>query len=136
MRRGAPLTLLAVGLVGIAGCRGATDSPRGAIEAFLDAHYVRMDLEAAKQHTAGVARFKVEEEQRLVGDQKIDASTRRPRVTYKLVEPREEADDHVALLYEAKIHFDDGGDTALRWLVSARRETDGTWKVSNYQEFE
>jgi hypothetical protein len=83
-----------------------------------------------------VARAKVEEEQRLVGDQQIDASTRRPRVTYSFVEPREEADDHVSLLYEATIHFDDGDDTSLRWLVSARREADGTWKVSNYQEFE
>jgi hypothetical protein len=136
MMRSVVLTLLAAGLVCSAGCRSSTDSPRGAIEAFLDAHYVHINLEEAKQHTAGVARFKVEEEQRLVGDQQIDASTRRPRVTYSFVEPREEADDHVSLLYEATIHFDDGGDTSLRWLVSARRESDGTWKVSNYQEFE
>lgn len=130
------LAALRVGLVGLAGCRGATDSPRGAIEAFLDAHYVHIDLEAAKQHTAGVAREKVEKEQHLVGDQQIDASTRKPRVTYALVEPREEADDRVSLLYEGTIHFDDGGEMSLRWLVTARREADGTWKVSNYQEFE
>lgn len=133
MMRSVVLTLLAA--VAIAGCRSSTGSARGAIEAFLDAHYVHIDLEEAKQHTVGVARFKVEEEQRLVGDQQIDASTRRPRVTYSFVEPREQADDHVSLLYDATIHLDEG-DTTLRWLVSARRDADGTWKVSNYQEFE
>ena len=127
---------LAIGLIGMAACRRGTDSPRGAIEGFLDAHYVHIDLEAAKQFTVGVARAKVEEEQRLVGDQQIDASTRRPRVSYAFVEEREAGDDMVALVYDATVHFDDGGDTSLRWLVTARREPDGSWKVSNYQEFE
>jgi hypothetical protein len=127
---------LVVGVLVLTACRGGTNSPRGAAEGFLDEHYVRIDLEAAKQYCVGVARFKVEEEQRLVGDQQIDASTRRPRVSYALAEQRAEAEDRVALLYDATVRFDDGGSTALRWLVTARREPDGAWKVSNYQEFE
>jgi hypothetical protein len=123
-------------LLALAACRGTGNSPRAAAERFLDDHYVHIDLAAAKQHAVGVARFKVEEEQRLVGDQQIDASTRRPRVGYKFVEQRDEADDRVALLYEATVHFDDGGTTGLRWLITVRREPDGAWKVSNYQEFE
>jgi hypothetical protein len=127
---------LLLALVTVAACHSAGDSPRTAAEAFLDEHYVRINLEAAKQHTVGVARFKVEEEQRLVGDQQIDASTRRPRVSYAFAEKRDETADSVALLYDATIRFDDGGTTALRWLITARREPDGAWKVSNYQEFE
>jgi hypothetical protein len=120
----------------LASCHGSGGAPRSAAEGFLDEHYVHINLEAAKQYCVGVARFKVEEEQRLVGDQQIDASTRRPRVTYSLAEQKDEAEDHVTFVYAAKVHFDDGGDTALRWLVTVRREDDGSWKVSNYQEFE
>ena len=125
-----------LGLLLTAACHGGTTSARGAAESFLDQHYVHIDLEAAKQYAVGVARFKVEEEQRLVGDQQIDASTRRPRVTYSLAEQRDEPDDSVSLVYDATVHFDDGGTTALRWLITVRREPDGAWKVSNYQEFE
>jgi len=127
---------LVLALVATAACRGGGSSARRAAEGFLDEHYVRMDLEAAKGYCVGVARVKVEEEQRLVGDQQIDASTRKPHVGYALAEERTEAGDRVALLYDATIRFDDGDTTALRWLVTARREPDGTWKVSNYQEFQ
>ena len=125
-----------IALLVVAACRSTGNTPRAAAERFLDEHYVHINLEAAKQQTVGVARYKVEEEQRLVGDQQIDASTRRPRVGYSLVEQRDEADDRVAILYNATVHFDDGGTTALRWLITVRREPDGAWKVSNYQEFE
>jgi hypothetical protein len=133
---GAGHLVLAAAALAIAGCHGGDRAPRAAAEGFLDEHYVHIDLEAAKQYCVGVARFKVEEEQRLVGDQQIDASTRRPRVSYRLAEQRDEGEDTVALVYDATIRFDDGGQTALRWLVTTRREPGGEWKVSNYQEFE
>ena len=119
-----------------AACHGGTASPRGAAESFLDQHYVHIDLEAAKRYCVGVALEKVEEEQRLVGDQQIDASTRKPHVSYSLAEQRDEAEGSVALVYNATVRFDDGGTTALRWLITTRREPDGAWKVSNYQEFQ
>ena len=128
---------VALGLLGLAlgGCqRGG--APRAAAEGFLDQHYVHIDLEAAKQYCVGVARAKVEDEQRLVGDQLIDESTRRPRVSYRLGEQRDEDADRVSFVYHATVRFDDGGSTDLRWLVTTRREPDGSWKVSNYQEFQ
>ena len=117
-------------------CHGGTGSARGAAEGFLDEHYVHIDLEAAKRYCVGVALSKVEDEQRLVGDQQIDASTRRPHVSYALAEQRAEGDDRAELVYNATIRFDDGDTTSLRWLITARREADGQWKVSNYQEFQ
>jgi hypothetical protein len=135
VKRAVTIAVLAA-LAALAACHGAGDSPRAAAERFLDEHYVHMDLEAAKQYSVGVARFKVEEEQRLVGDQQIDASTRRPHVSYRLAEQREDTGHGVALVYDATVRFDDGGTTALHWLITARREPDGAWKVSNYQEYE
>ncbi len=97
---------------------------------------MHIDLEKAKQYCVGVARAKVEDEQRLVGDQRIDESTRRPRVSYKLGEQRDEGADRVSFVYHGTVRFDDGASTDLRWLISTRREPDGSWKVSNYQEFQ
>jgi hypothetical protein len=128
--------VLLIGLIALAACRGGTSSARAAAEGFLDEHYVRIDLEAAKRYCVGVALAKVEEEQRLVGDQEIDAGTRKPHVGYAFAEQREEADDRVALVYNATVRFDDGATAELRWLITARREPDGAWKVSNYQEFQ
>ena len=132
----ARLYLLAAVLFVLGACHGGTGSARGAAESFLDEHYVHIDLEAAKRYCVGVALSKVEDEQRLVGDQQIDASTRRPHVSYALAEQRDEADDRAELVYNATIRFDDGDTTSLRWLITARREADGQWKVSNYQEFQ
>jgi hypothetical protein len=119
----------------LAGCRAGGDTARGTAERFLDEHYVRIDLGAAKAYTVGVARQKVEEEQHLVGDQQIDASTRRPSVSYEMLEERTESADRISFVYQGKVRFDDGDTTKLRWLISTRREPDGTWKVSNWQEF-
>ena len=132
----ARLYALAAVLLIVSGCHGGTGSARGAAESFLDEHYVHIDLEAAKRYCVGVALSKVEDEQRLVGDQQIDASTRRPRVSYRLAEQREDTGDGVTLVYAATLRFDDGDTTSLHWLVTTRREPDGTWKVSNYQEYE
>ena len=127
---------VAVALAALSACRSAGGSPRGAAEHFLDEHYVRIDLKAAKAYASGVALQKVEEEQRLVGDQQIDASTRRPTVSYTLAEERTEGEDRATLIYDGKVRFDDGDTVELRWVLNTRREADGGWKVSNYQEFQ
>ena len=51
-------------------------------------------------------------------------STRRPagRTSAIAGEERRRGDDRVAFVYDATVRFDDGGSTALRWLVTARRE--------------
>lgn len=121
------LTLLA--------CHPANDTAVGAAASFLDDHYVRIDLDAALQHCVGLAREKVAEEKRLVGDQKIDETTRQPRVTYRLKEERPEAEDHVSLVFDAMIHVDGTDSFARRWLVTVRR-MGNEWKVSNFSDFE
>jgi hypothetical protein len=128
--------MLVVALVAATACREGLDTPQGVAERFLDDHYVRIDLPAARSHTVGAARAKVEEEQHLVGDQVIDASTRRPHVSYDLKEQREEGSDRVTFLFEGRIRVEDADTFTRRWLISTRKEPDGSWKVSNFQEFE
>lgn len=128
--------VVATTLLIFAGCHAGADTAQGTAERFLDAHYVRMNLAAAKEYCVGVARSKVEEMQHLIGDQMIDDSTRKPRVSYALQETRDEGKDRVSFLFEGKIHLEGADDFTRHWLVSTRREPDGAWRVSNFQEFE
>jgi hypothetical protein len=128
-----PLVLCAAFAVG---CRAGADTPLGVAERFVDEHYVRIDLTAAKQYCVGLAREKIENEEKLVGDQKIDASTRQPRVSYRLQEKREGGEDRFSFVFEGDIRPDGADAFTRRWLVSTRREPDGQWKVSNFEEFD
>ena len=119
-----------------AACRAGSDTARGVAERFIDEHYVRIDLRAAKAYCVGVARQKLEQEERLVEGYRIDEATRQPRVTYSLEEERREGTDRASYLFEGDIYAE-GADVFKRhWLVMTRREGDGTWKVSNFEEFE
>jgi hypothetical protein len=128
--------LVATALVLVAGCQASADTPEGTAERFLDAHYVRMSLADAKEYCVGVARSKVEEMQHLVGDQMIDDSTRKPHVSYELQETRDEGEDRVSFLFEGKIRVEGADEFTRHWLVNTRKEPDGAWRVSNFQEFE
>jgi hypothetical protein len=136
MRRRRPLATGLVAILAVASCRPGADTPQGVAERFLDAHYVAIDLRAAKHYCVGPARQKVEEEARLVGDQVIDAGTRQPQVRYRLAERRDEGAARASFVYEASIVVDDGEPFTRRWLVSTRKEDDGQWKVSNFSEYE
>jgi len=114
------------------GCTPAAESPRATAEAFLDAHYVRIDLEAARALCAGLALDKLEKELALTRDAAIDAETRQPRVTYSIEESRD-GTDRAQYAYVLEIH-PDGADVFRKLVVlMLRRETPG-WRVSNYTE--
>lgn len=118
----------------LAGCGGAGDATaRGAAEAFLDWHYVRIDLSRSRDYTVGLARRKVDERIRLTSGHSIDAGTRKPRVYYKLLE-RREAGGGAAFVYELTIRPEGAGEFHRRLLVRVRREGPG-WRVSNYVEY-
>lgn len=95
---------------------------------------MRIDLGAAREHAVGIAERKIAEEERLVGEQKIDEGTRRPRVTYALKEERREGEDLV-LVYNARFDVEGAGTFERRLLITVRRSEAG-WKVSNFLEFE
>lgn len=127
--------LLLALLLAAGGCRGDADSARGVAERFLDQRYVLMNLKGAHQYTTGLARDKVEEELRLIGDQVVDESTQRPKVSYELSEERPEGDDRATLVYRADVRMAGGDSFPMRWLLNMKRE-DGAWRVSNFKEFQ
>lgn len=131
MRRAAAVTatLLALGV----GCAPDPASPRGAVERFLDTHYVRIDVRGSLPLTAGVARAKVEREIALTEGVAIDATTRTPSIHYRLLEETPGEDGSMRFLYEATIAPPEAEAFRRRWLVLAR-QVDGAWMVTNYEE--
>jgi hypothetical protein len=120
----------------VASCSRNADSAQGIAERFVDEHYVRMDLERAKAMCVGVAREKVEEMQGLIGGEKIDESTHKPRVSYELEKTTADAPDRASFLFRGKIKADGLDEFTRHWLVTTRLEEGAGWRVSNFQEFE
>ena len=115
-------------------CRADEGSPLGVAERFVDQHYVQIDLEAATAFCTGLALQKVRDEQRLTEGQRIDESTRKPTVRYRLIEKKDDG-DHASFVFEGTIHVEDAGKFTRKWLISTRREG-ALWKVSNFEEFD
>lgn len=125
-----PIILLLLFLV--AACGRDLSTAQGVAEEFVDHHYVRIDLPRAKTLTVSLALHKVNEEIRLTDGQTIDASTRKPRVHYALLE-KKEGPERASFLFEGTIQSDDGTSFIRKWLINARREGN-RWRVSNFTE--
>lgn len=116
------------------GCRRDLGTARGVVEEFVDQHYVHINLDKAKQYTVGLALEKINEEVRLTAGQVIDASTRKPRIHYRLLE-KKESPGRASFLYEGTIQAEDAPEFTRRWLILARKEGD-RWRVSNFTEYD
>lgn len=116
-------------------CRSDLNSARGIAERFLDAHYIQIDLQAAKPYCTGLALSRLEDEIRLTQGQAIDEETRKPQVHYSLKEEKPRGDKRVSLLYEATISVDGAGQFNKKILLTMRLQEQG-WRVANYSEFD
>jgi len=116
----------------LSACGRDLGTAQGVVEEFVDQHYVKIDLPKAKEHAVSVALEKINEEIRLTAGQQIDASTRKPKVNYRLLE-KKESGGRTSFLYEATIQSDDGTSFTRKWLVAARKEG-AQWRVSNFTE--
>lgn len=115
------------------GCGPDPSSARGAVERFLDTHYVHIDIHGSLPLTSGVAHAKVEKEIALTRGVPIDDSTRPPSIHYQLLDETPGDNGVVRFLYEATIAPPEAETFKRRWLVLARR-VDGAWMVTNYEE--
>ncbi len=116
----------------LSACGRDLGTAQGVAEEFVDQHYVQIDLPKAKAYAVSIALEKVNEEIRLTAGQQIDASTRRPKVNYQLLE-KKESGARASFLYEGTIQSDDGTSFTRKWLVTARKEG-AQWRVSNFTE--
>ena len=116
-------------------CGRDLKTAQGVADEFVDQHYVNIDLARAREYSVGLARDKIDDEIRLTRGQAIDASTRKPRIRYELVEKKQESEARVSFFYKGTIEVEDAPEFTRRWLVVARKEGDG-WRVSNFTEYE
>jgi hypothetical protein len=116
-------------------CRSDPHSARGVAERFLDAHYVEINLQAAKPYCTGLALSRLEDEIRLTEGQTVDESTRKPQVHYRLVEEKPRGQQSVSFVYETTISVDGAGDFTKKVLLTMRQGEQG-WQVANYSEFD
>jgi len=113
-------------------CGRDLNTAQGVADEFVDQHYVMIDLPKAKALAVSVALSKLNEEIRLTSGQTIDASTRKPRVHYTLLE-KKEGDQRATFLYQGTIESDDNTSFTRQWLVTARKEGN-QWRISNFTE--
>jgi hypothetical protein len=130
--RTAVILLPAIAL--LSACGRDLGTARGVVEEFVDQHYVRIDLQKAKEYAVGLALEKINDEIRLTSGQAIDASTRKPRIHYRLLE-KKEGERRASFLYEGTIEAEDAPAFTRRWLVAARKE-ENQWRVSNFTEYD
>jgi hypothetical protein len=115
-------------------CAPSRDTPRGAAEAFLDAHYVRIDLEASRELSIDLARAKVDHEITLTEDVEITEETQQPRVNYRLARA-DEAERSAQYAYELTVRVT-GLDPFKRLVMVTVRQGQDGWAVTNYSEGE
>ena len=125
------LCLLAVFL---GACQRDLRTAQGVVGEFVDQHYVNINLQKAKEYSVGLALEKINEEIRLTSGQAIDASTRKPRIHYRLLE-KKEGERRASFLYEGTIRAEDAPEFTRRWLIVARKDGD-QWRVSNFTEYD
>ena len=125
---------LGIVLVAASACRSDGGAARGVAEAFVDQHYVRIDLAAARPFCTGVALQKLGNEQHLTQGQQIDESTRKPAVHYRLLETKDDP-EHPTFVFQGTVDVDDAGQFTRKWLITMRRDG-AAWKVSNFEEFD
>jgi hypothetical protein len=121
-------------LLAAAACSEPSASPRATAEAFLDAHYVRIDLEGARALVTGLALDKVDKEIALTEEHEITEETRQPRVNYKL-HRGDESPSSAQFAYELTIRAP-GVDPFKKLVMVTVRKGDGAWSVTNYNEGE
>ena len=114
------------------GCNRDLGTAQGVAEEFVDQHYVNIDLQKAKTYAVSLALDKINEEIRLTAGQKIDASTQKPTINYRLLE-KKEGDNRASFLYQGTIQSDDGSSFTRQWLIATRKDAN-QWHVSNFTE--
>jgi len=117
--------------VGFVGCAQPTSSPQSTAQAFVDRFFVESNQRAALPLTEGVARAKLEEELRLLGDQPSSTTDERPRVYYRQVSEQAQ-DDGMAFYFRLTVVVI--GDQPIEpELIVRVRPSGDQWRVSNYE---
>jgi hypothetical protein len=108
------------------------EGPESIAQSFVEQYYVHPDLPKAKAMTYGLARHKIEEEQRLVRSVEGGGERADRGVTYNLHQTQKMGKDKIFFVYDITISVDR--------LVMKKRATVATgrvkegWRVTNFEE--
>jgi hypothetical protein len=135
-QRGGTVAFVAAALlivVGAVGCK-SSDPAQQAAEAFLDAHYVFMDLEKSSALAGGLAVAKIQAEIDLIGQMAADEAFERPRINYAISEHRQGGGDAEIFGYKLHIQPAGGGGFSKQVLLTVRNGDTGQWQVTNFSD--
>lgn len=108
------------------------EGPESIAQSFVEQYYVHPDLPKAKAMTYGLARNKIEEEERLVRSVEGGGERADRDVTYNLHQTQKMGKDKIFFVYDITISVDR--------LVMKKRATVATgrvkegWRVTNFEE--
>jgi len=115
----------------LAACTPPTSAPRTTAQAFVDRFFVEADQRAALPLTEGVARAKLEEGLRLLGDQPAGTADERPRVYYRQISEQTQ-DDGMTFYFRLTVVV--VGDQPIEpELIVRVRPSGDQWRVSNFE---
>lgn len=125
--------ILSLGLaifVMVIACSRAED-PESAARSFVEHYYVHPDLSKAKTVTYGLARHKIEEEQRLLQMNGQDEGRTDRDVSYSLLQTKE-IGDRIFFVYNITITVDPV-EIKKQATIATGRVEEG-WRVTNFNE--
>lgn len=115
----------------LAACSQPTSSPQATAQAFVDRFFVESNERAALPLTDGVARAKLEEGLRLLGEQPASTTDERPRVYYRQLSQQTQ-DDGMAFHFRLTVVV--VGDQPIEpELIVRVRPSGDQWRVSNFE---
>ena len=116
----------------LAACASEPAGPEGVARAFVDRYYAAADPGAAAPYASGLARKKLEEEQRLAAETVADPRARERQVDATLEGQQTQGEDRMFFTFLVTVRV---GPLSLRkrvLLATGRQE--GVWSVTNYRE--
>ena len=127
--RRALFLLLALSL---AACGTEPAGAEGVARAFVDRYYAAADPEAAARYASGLARRKLEEEQRLAAETVADPRAREREVEATLEGQQAQGEDRIFFTFLITVRI--GPFSLRKRVLVATAKQAGAWSVTNYRE--
>ena len=107
------------------------DDPESVARSFVEQYYVHPDLSRAKALAYGLARHKIEQEQRLLQTKEPGAGGADRAVSYSLQQTKKMA-DRIFFVYDITISVDPV--VMKKRAIIATGRTDEGWRITNFNE--
>lgn len=120
------------------GCQKAAPASEEAARRFMDNYYVKTDLRSASENADGFALEKIKKSLELTEGQAIDAAAHHPKISFSLLESRIDGigGGEASYLFLVLIEPEKMSPVKKKTLVKVRERERGTWKVTQFSDYE